>query len=79
MWFKPSEDGRGVIARVQNPSGDSVRYVLTFHAAPVEIAQLTSPIEDDGEKLSVTSDKSVEFTVGPRSIQSVRLQLRSIA
>ncbi len=79
MWFKPSEDGRGVIARVQNPSVDSVRYVLTFHAAPVVIAQLTSPIEDDGEKLSVTSDKSVEFTVGPRSIQSVRLQLRSIA
>ena len=79
LWFKTSEDDRGVIARVQNPSDESVRYELSFHAAPVESAYLTSPIEDDRERLAVTSDESLEVTVGPRSIESIRLRLRSIA
>ena len=77
LWFKPSEDSRGVIARVQNPSGESVRYTLSFLAAPVEAACLTSPIEVDGQELAVDSNESVEFTVAPRSIQSIRLRLRS--
>ena len=76
LWFKPSEDGRGVIARVQNPSGENVRYTLSLLAAPVEAACLTSPIEVDGQQLAVTSNQSVEFTVPPLSIQSVRLRLR---
>ena len=76
LWFKPSEDGRGVIARVQNPSGESVRYKLSLLAAPVDAACLTSPIEVDGQELAVTSNQSVEFTVAPRSIQSIRLRLR---
>ncbi len=79
LWFKPSENGRGVIARVQNPSDAPVRYTLSFLAAPVEEACLTSPIEVDGQELAVISNESVEFIAGPRSIQSVRLRLRSTA
>ncbi len=79
LWFKPSEDGRGIVARVQNPSGKSVRYTLSLLAAPVEAACLTSPIEVDGQELTVTSNESVEFIAGPRSIQSIRLRLRSTA
>ena len=79
LWFKPSENGRGVIARVQNPSDAPVRYTLSFLAAPVEEACLTSPIEVDGQDLAVISNESVEFIAGPRSIQSVRLRLRSTA
>ena len=79
LWFKPSEDGRGIVARVQNPSGESVRYTLSLLAAPVEAAYLTSPIEVDGQELTVTSNESVEFIAGPRSIQSIRLRLRSTA
>ncbi|MCY4108486.1 MAG: hypothetical protein OXG11_05590 [Chloroflexi bacterium] len=79
LWFKPSEDGRGVIARGQNPSGESVRYTLSLLAAQVESACLTSPIEVDGQELTVTSNQSVEFTVAPRSIQSIRLRLRPTA
>ncbi len=70
---KPAEDGDGVIIRVQNVAQTPQHVPLRLHAAVPRSAALTSPVEIDGERLSVMHNL-VTVPVGPLAVQSVRIR-----
>lgn len=74
VQLKQAADGRGVIVRAFNFTGQSQTLALRFPAALLE-AWICSPIEDDGEKL-VVENETIALNVPARSLACARVVFR---
>jgi hypothetical protein len=70
---KPADDGDGVIVRIQNLTERAQSVPLRFTAAKPSGANLTSPLEVDGDSLT-TDGSTVTVPVSSQVIQSVRVR-----
>jgi alpha-mannosidase len=70
---KPADDGDGVIVRIQNLSRESQQVPLRFVAGTPSAAALTSPVEVDGDALTI-SNGTVTVPLGGMAVQSVRVR-----
>ncbi|MFN8457618.1 MAG: hypothetical protein U0401_23665 [Anaerolineae bacterium] len=74
VQLKQAADGRGVIVRAFNFTGQSQTLTLRFPAALLE-AWVCSPIEADGEKLTIENE-TIALTVPARSLACARVVFR---
>ncbi len=73
LTFKPAEDGRGLIARIQNLRHELTEYALRPTSFDVGETWLTSPLEDDVSKLAFQPGGTIVIEVPGRSVRSVRI------
>jgi alpha-mannosidase len=73
LTAKPADDGDGIIVRIQNLTGQEQSVPVRFLAAKPKSANLTSPLEIDGEGLS-TDASTVTVPVARLAIQSGRVR-----
>lgn len=72
--WKPAEDGRGTILRILDLGGSARTAHLRLPLATVEHAWADNALERDQSELSVAADQhSVEFTVKPHAILTLRI------
>jgi alpha-mannosidase len=69
---KPAEDGDGVVLRLNNVGQEPSVVALEFAAAPAS-AYRVSPVETDGDELTVDGRK-VLVPLGPRALEAVRVR-----
>jgi mannosylglycerate hydrolase len=70
--LKQSEDGTGIVVRVQNLSSGVSDGVLSF-AAPVKDAWRTRLDEEVQERLQVSGGGQVRFSVAPRGLFTIKV------
>ena len=73
LTLKRAEDGRGIVVRLIETEGRSVRAEVTLPFLSLTQAHRTNLVEEDQEVLPVTAH-SVEATVEPFGICTVRVQ-----
>lgn len=71
--FKPSEDGKGIIARVQNLLSQDQGCTLRFPEIRPIFACITTPIEENEEEIKI-QDNCLELNIPGRKIISLRLE-----
>ena len=70
--LKPAEDGRGLVARVWNPTGEDIRGRLRV-GFPIDGAEVVTLLEEPtDEEVTITADR-VGFDVPARSVRSISL------
>lgn len=70
--LKPADDGRGIIARVQNVTDAELGVALRFSIATPRTAYLCDPVETDLREVPCSADE-IKVSVAHCSIQSVRV------
>jgi hypothetical protein len=70
---KPADDGKGIIVRIQNITEKAASCTITFPELEAKSANLTSPVEQDGEALELKTG-GFKFNVPGRAVMSVRVK-----
>ena len=73
VGVKPAEDGDGAILRLRNVTPDGLTVPIRFLAAALTSAHVASPLEEDGEALTVRDD-AVEVPLPGNGTATVRVR-----
>jgi len=74
--FKPSEDGKGLVIRLWNPTAHPLSGELKF-AFRVKSAMRSAMDERDGETITPSVDNAYGITVGAGGVETIKLLLRT--
>ncbi len=72
LTLKPAEDGDGIVLRLHDQHGEARNVTLRFATAPASV-QVTSPLEEDGDPVSVDGG-AVTVALGARALVSLRIR-----
>ncbi len=73
LTFKPADDGRGLIARIQNLRYELIKYALRPASFGVAEIWLTSPVEDDVREIDLQPGGTIDIEVPGRGVRSIRI------
>lgn len=76
--WKPAEDGRGTILRLLDLGGNQRTVRIHFPLNLVEHAWIANAVELDQKEALVTDPHTIEFTVNPHAIVTLRVLSKSL-
>jgi hypothetical protein len=73
LAFKPAEDGRGLVVRLWNPTGETVQVRAELPGRPLASAESTTLVEEPAAGDVRVREGSAELSLGPAAVATLRL------